>query len=51
MIFVNVPHVFINFKARFYLQIRLSKIFQWYKEDFGSNNEEVTLLFEVFSLR
>jgi len=26
------------------VQIRLSKIFQWYKEDFGSSNEEVTVL-------
>jgi len=24
-------------------EIRLSKIFQWYKEDFGSNNEELVL--------
>ena len=31
----------VKFRVPFYLQIRLSKIFQWYKEDFGSNNEEV----------
>ena len=31
----------VNLRGPLYLQIRLSKIFQWYKEDFGSNNEEV----------
>ena len=40
-------NVFIDSKARFYPQIRLSKIFQWYKEDFGSDNEEVNNLFSV----
>ena len=31
-------------------QVRLSKIFQWYKVDFGSDNEEVTKCFSVSSV-